>query len=215
MVARFTAVSSPRPEPRPNQSKHGASRARDSAVPNASRECQRAMPQRPRRPTPCVQQRLATLLVLLTLAASALAAILHVSTARGSVANVGSSGGAPSDTLAEPLAMARMPQFEPEAIPTARIRYDIPGWDSIRRTATSTEVSAVEPLSPPTPEAVPPKNFLVPAVLALLPCVLGWVGLSLMLRYAPDAPAAPTDGTPGSLLSGLREMASKKGVRWL
>jgi hypothetical protein len=153
------------------------------------------------------------LLVLLTLAAAALAPILQVSTTADSMAKIASPGGTPVATPAETLGVGTTRQSGPD-VPTARIRYDIPGWDSIRRTTTRTDLRAVEPLSRPTPP-IPGENLLVPVVLALVP-VCAWVGLSVMLRWigrSAHAPAAGTDGTPGSLLSGLRDMAAEKGTR--
>jgi hypothetical protein len=134
---------------------------------------------------PWVQHRRVALVVLLALAAAALLATLDVSTTSGSTVNDGLGGAAPSGTLAEPFAEGTTRQLEPEGVPSARIRYDIPGWDSIRRTAAGTEVSTIEPLSQRPPSSPPRENFLVPVVLGLLPPALGWMGLSLALRYAP------------------------------
>ncbi len=136
--------------------------------------------------------------ILAALAAAALAVIHQVSTTADSIAK----GGAP---VAEPLVVGTTRQSGPDAVPTARIRYDIPGWDSIRRTTARTDVWAIEPLSPLTPGPIPTENLLVPVMLAFLAPVLAWVGLSMMLRCigrSPDAPAAGTDEAPGSLLSG-------------
>ena len=212
MVAALAPLTAPRSEARPNQLDHGATRPRDSAVPNASREYRRAAPRRRRGPLACVQ-RVAALLVLLTLAAAALAAILQVSTTADSIAKVASPGGAPVATPAETLVVGTTLQSGPDAVPTARIRYDIPGWDSIRRTTPSTDVSAIEPRGPVTPGRIPTEALLVPVVLALLAPALAWVGLTVMLRCigrSQDVSAAGTDGTPGALLTGLREMALKR-----
>jgi hypothetical protein len=155
------------------------------------------------------------LLVLLTLAAAALAPILQVSTTADSIAKIASPGGTPVATPAETLGVGTTRQSGPDAVPTARIRYDIPGWDSIRRTTTRMDIRAIEPLSPPTPP-IPGENLLVTVVLALLVPVCAWVGLSVMLRWlvrSAHAPAPGTDATPGALLSGLRDMAAEKGTR--
>jgi len=210
VVAPLTPLG-PLSAARSNQPHQGATRGGNSAAPNASGECRRAAPRRPHGPIPCVPHGLAAPLMLL--AVSALVAIFHIYAAPGSVASNGSPGGATSGTPAEAFVVGTTHQSEPEAVPTARIRYDIPGWDSIRRTSTRTDASAVEPLRPPIPDRLRLENLLVPGFLALLPPVLGWVGLSWMLRSSgrsPDASATATRGRPGYLLSGLHEMASKR-----
>jgi hypothetical protein len=215
MVAALPPLTAPRSEARPNQLDHGATRTRGLAVPNASGEYPRAAPRQRRGPLACLQ-RLAALLVLLTLASAALLAILQVSTTADSIAKVESPGGPPAGSPAEPLVVGTIGQSGPAAVPTARIRYDIPGWDSIRRTTTRTDVSAIEPLSPVTPGRIPTEALLVPVVLGLVAPALAWVGLSVMLRCigrSQDVSAAGTDATPGALLTGLREMALKKGTR--
>src|ERR1700686_3325110 len=102
MVAALGLLTAPRLGARPNQLDHGATRARGSAVPNASGKYPRAAPRRRRGPLACLQ-RLAALLVLLTLASAALLAILQVSTTANSIAAVESPGGPPAGSLAEPL----------------------------------------------------------------------------------------------------------------
>jgi hypothetical protein len=214
MVAPPAPLIGPRSEPRPSQLEHDPTRPRDSTVPNAPGESRRAAPRRRRGPLACVQ-RVAALLVLLTLAAAALVAILQVSTTADSIAKVASPGGTPVATPAETLVVGTTRQSGPDAVPTARIRYDIPGWDSIRRTTTTTDVSATAPLSPVTSGRIPTEPLLVPVVRALLAPALAWPGLSVMLRCigrSQDASAAGTDGTRGALLSGLREMASKRAL---
>ena len=79
-----------------------------------------------RGPRACVRH-VTALLVLLTLAAAALAAILQVSTTADSIAKIASPGGTPVATPAETLVVGTTRQSGPDAVPTARIRYDIPG----------------------------------------------------------------------------------------
>jgi hypothetical protein len=214
MVPRLTAPAGPRPEVRCHQLGHSATRTRDSAILSISGGCLRAALHRARTPTrACVRHRPAVLLVLVAFAAMA---ILLVSNASGSNVNVRSEGAAPAaGTLADPLAVGTMTtrQPEPEPVPTARIRYDIPGWDSIRRTPVVRDVSAVESVYRTTVVSTSPESLLIPFVLGVLAPVLGWVGLSLVIRCDQrriGAPASGTEGRHALLLSGLREMTAER-----
>lgn len=200
----------PIPAIRGHEPSHGATRARDCSGGSVFGRCRRAVLCRAHTaPTPCARHCRVALLVLFALAAAALSVSWHVSTAPGSTVPVELGGAALAGTLAEPLAEGTTGQPEREAVPTARIRYDIPGWDSIRRTSAGMDVSAVEPLSQLPPASIPPENFLVPVVLGLIPPALGWVGLSLTLRcvvQGTDAPPGSPELNPGSHPRGLRKM---------
>jgi hypothetical protein len=104
-------------------------------------------------------------------------------------------------------------QHEPVASPTA-IRYDIPGWDSIRRTAATTDVSTTGTARQLPPAAVQrPEYLLFPVLFGLLLPALGWVGLPLALRgiaWWADAPASGNKGRPGPLLIALSAMAEER-----
>src|SRR6266851_1340135 len=109
--------------------------------------------QLPTPPIPRIQHRRAAVFALLALAAVALQASFHEPTGSGPVANVGLGDGPPGGMQAGPLEVELALQNKPVASPTARIRYDIPGWDSIRRTAMTADVSPVETARqlPPAP----------------------------------------------------------------
>src|SRR5207248_10954342 len=82
-------------------------------------------------PIPRVKHGRAAVFALLALAAVALQASLHEPTGSGSVANAGLADGPAGGMQAGPLEveLAREAlQIKPVASPTARIRYDIPGW---------------------------------------------------------------------------------------
>jgi hypothetical protein len=149
------------------------------------------------------------LLVLLGFGATA---ILYLSS------TAGCGAAAPAGTLADPLIVGAMTtrQPAPEAVPTARVRYDIPGWDSIRRTPVVRDGSAMEPINRLRLVSTSPESLLVPLVLGLLAPVLGWVGLSLVLRRDQRRTGATARGTEGRhalLLGGLREMAAERAVQ--
>jgi hypothetical protein len=165
----------------------------------------------PTPPIPRVQHRRVAVFALLALAAVALQASFHEPTGSGSMANVGLGDGPPGSMQAGPLEVELALQNKPVASPTARIRYDIPGWDSIRRTATTADVSTVETARQLPPAPVHGPEYVPFRVLfGLLVPALGWVGLPLALRYIAwwaYAPAGGTKGSPGALLIALSKMA--------
>jgi hypothetical protein len=91
------------------------------------------------------------------------------------------------------LTMGAARPNERQPVPTPRIRYDIPGWDSIRRPAAATNISAVDSLAQIAPGSILPERLLVPLVLGLLFVTFGWIGFFLVLRcstFPEDARAA-------------------------
>jgi|SRR5579859_910011 len=170
----------------------------------AADRCQLAMP-----PISRIQHGRVAVLALLGLAAIALPASLHMPT--GSAANVGLGNGV---TYAEPLDVGTALQPEPVSSPAAKIRYDIPGWDSIRRTAAAPDVSRVEAAMQVAPTPLQgPEYLLLPVLFGLLPPAFSWVGLPLALRciaWWAYASACGNEGKPGQLLIAFSEMAEQR-----
>jgi hypothetical protein len=161
----------------------------------------------PARPTLSLHGRV-VVAVVLALAAVPPVSILWLPHATASEASVGTVTGAGVETLSEPFARGTTRQSEPDAVPTARVRYDIPGWDSMRRPANGAGMPTVEPVGQPPSAPSPGENLIVPVLLGLVPPSLGWVGLSLVLRnfaWSPKAPESRRDRGPDVLVSGLRE----------
>ena len=157
----------------------------------------------------CVHHRRLAVSALLTLVVFVLLATLQLRTQPSIGAAIPHrEAGAPAVAVTAPSALGNTPQGEP-APSTASPRYDIPGWDSIRRTPAANDVAAME-VSERLASA--PQNPLIPVVLGLLVPVLGWVGLPLALRWVStweEAPKRGHDRRRVSLLSALHDMATE------
>jgi hypothetical protein len=197
------------PDARCHQPGHAATRSRDSALLRIPGGCLRALLGRARLAIRArVRHRPVTLLVAVVLLSFAAAVTLHVSSVSGSNVNLSSGDAAPAGEVAGPQAVGTMAtrQAEPETVPTARIRDDIPGWDSIRRTPVVTNISTLEPVNRLTLVSLSLETLAVPLVLGLLAPVLGWIGFSLVIRCDHRQSGARARERCGHalLLSGLR-----------